>query len=66
MLIWIREIKNAYPYINNKDIDIVLKINNLKPHIQYVMAYNKLRPQNVRYIKDIEKIFWPIQKEALY
>lgn len=62
MLLWIREIKNAYPYINNKDIDMVLEINALDPHIQYVMANWKSRPQKVRYQQDIEKLFWEIKK----
>jgi|SaaInlStandDraft_7_1057024.scaffolds.fasta_scaffold01102_10 hypothetical protein len=62
MQLWINQIKNAYPYIANKDIDMVLKINELEPNIEYVFANWKPRPYNVRFESDIEKLFWPIQK----
>ncbi len=63
MFLSIREIHDAYPYIKNKDIDMVLEINNPRTEIVYIQANWKPRPKKVRYRQDIEKLFWSIKKE---
>ena len=57
MLLSIREIKKAYPFIDNKDIDIVMKIKKPISQIQYVIANGKPRPKKVWLKTDIESLF---------
>ena len=57
MFLSITEIKKAYPYIENKDIDMVLEIKEPRSEIQYVIANGKPRPKKVRYQHDIETLF---------
>jgi len=58
MLMSITEVKEAYPYVNNKDIDMVLEINDPVVYTEYVLANGKPRAQK-KYLKlDIEALFW--------
>lgn len=65
MYIWKRALKQAYPYIDNKDIDMVLEINKPRVYEQYVMVNWKGRPQHLYIKKDIEQIFWTIEKTTI-
>ena len=57
MFIWINAIKKAYPYIDNKDIKIVLEIK--KPTLYEEMAeFNWHKTMVKQYLKsDIEELF---------
>lgn len=63
MLMSITEVKNAYPYVDNKAIDMVIKINDPIVHYIYVVANGKPRQQK-KYLKtDIETLFWTIVED---
>jgi len=60
MFIWIREVKKRYPHIDNKDIDLVLKVNNVSKfeHGANINWHDVLVKQYLK--SDIESLFWPI------
>ena len=60
MFIWIRSICEKYPYIENKDIKLVLEIKKPTLYEEQVLINWKLRIVKKYLISDIEKLFWKL------
>lgn len=57
MFTWIRSICEKYPYIENKDIKLVLEIKKPTLYEEPVLINWKLRIVKKYLISDIEKLF---------